>query len=230
MSAASYKARGRTGLIEDGRKRQLVLAGAALLFVVIGFVLIGSAIPGAKGESKQARPITGTGEYAKTQAGAVTAATDFYIYFLLVDLDDPVTGRERLMASAAPEYQQQLAGELDQLFELQASNPLYKAKQNDQSHVAKAWPLTYRAEQFTGNTARVSIWASTLAGIEGEAPPRVGYAQAEVALRWIGESWMVTKMTESPAPVPYLSAQDDVSSDAEFYSRTKGMVFYDQAP
>lgn len=173
--------------------------------------------------------VTSASFFAPTRQGAIAAATAFEQYYLIADLQDEVTARQKVMARTDQTFQKQMKAMLDDLFLNAADNPLVKAKATGAQYVAKTWPISFVVNAYAPNRAVVSIWSSTLAGVLSEAVPRVGYTRDRITINRVDDRWLVSNYETLPPIVPYSSAMDSTTKEKTFYKYQKGAQFYDFA-
>ncbi|GKQ36566.1 hypothetical protein [Streptomyces sp. A012304] len=73
--------------------------------------------------------------------------------------------------------------------------------------VSRAMPAGVAVRSYTGNTASVAVWCSTLFGLTGntvpeEIPVESGWLTMTVNLRWIGGEWRMTDVQQTDGPKP----------------------------
>lgn len=211
----------------DSTVRNGMVVGALAIGLVIG-VLLGFALDqGSKQGSKPDGPsVVATGPtneengvplgYARTEEGAVVAATNFSLLAgkdELLDRDSMVTAMQTL---AAPEWKDKAARQattgFDYIIDAYGSNA-------DVSAAA----VRYRVVDYTDERASVRLWTVSLAS--GSKRPQVEevWAVVTVDLIWSDNDWRVDGLESSVGPAPI-----DLPSDQPRESATTLMEEFDE--
>ena len=200
------------------RPRWLAPAVGALALFVLG-LLVGAALFGGDGETTQTTtdaPIASAGEpgprrvvkgvpvgYARTEAGAVAAATAYVTALSGEALLDERRIRTVLEVIAARDVLSELARAYQQGARLTRER-LGIGGAAQPTVVFRESALGYRVDRFSADEATISIWTIGVAGSSAAAPPQQSWSTTEVRLRW-ARDWKVEGLRSRSGPTPSLA-------------------------
>ena len=217
------------GFDDNRQPRWLRIGAAGLLAVVLlaaGFGIGRASVPSRGGGTQvvvygQAGPgpthvVNGVPVgYAHTQDGAVAAATNF-----LMVVDGPLlTQPNKYLAAidtlAAPEAR----GKQRNAAALRMSGipDFITYAQHGRTVILRVSPLAYHLDRYGDAGAVVSIWAETLAAVDGVLSLREGWATVVVSLSWSDGDWRLSDVTggaagsSGPAPTTIQPATESSS-------------------
>jgi hypothetical protein len=97
----------------------------------------------------------------------------------------------------------------------------------------RAVPVGWRVEQFSGGTAKVAIWVTSIGGsvggTDGPVPVREGWGTTTVTLRWVGGDWKQLDTTTTDGPVPIADVAPPTAS-AELVTKANEFKEFNYAP
>ena len=207
--------------------RSVLLIATAIVVLVAG-VLLGFALDDAEvPKAAPAAPSEGPGPngevdgvpvgYAKTEEGAVAAATNFTLLTTRDALVEEEALARALQTLAAPAWQD------DARSQAETGAKFLSNRYGPGAQIAGA-VLRYNVAEFTGDTAVVDLWAVSVA--TGTKRPTVDeiWSTLTVSLAWVDGDWRVTASAseQGPAPVdlptraPSRTAQDVMEEFVEF--------------
>jgi hypothetical protein len=145
--------------------------------------------------------------YAHSQQGAVAAAAN-YTRVLSSTLILDTTGRRKAIDTlAAPEARTRLKKTFDQaVVSLQKGLGVTGAADDGAQVLLRAAPVGWRVERYTGDTARVAVWVTSvggsIGGAKGPVPIVEGWGTTTVDLRWVKDDWKQVESITTDGPVP----------------------------
>jgi hypothetical protein len=207
---------------ENGRRRWVVIAGAALAMVVLLAVAFiagrvsapsggaqgRAAAPGAQGGPGPSRVVNGVPvRYAHTPAGAVATATN---YLMVIDgslITQPDKYRAAIDTLAAPEARAKQESDAEKaLTGFQSATGFGTYASQGRTVVDRVAPLAYHVDSNDGRTAQVSIWAEAILAVDGVLSLRETWSTSRVTVEWIGGDWKLSNLggpvADSFGPVP----------------------------
>ena len=134
------------------------------------------------------------------RASAITFATASQDWLYL--RDDEVERSVRAIATpaAADELSRATVAELRTAREALAKSP------------GRVWwlvrPLASHVERVDGTNARVVVWTVTVLSASDVAVPQAEWTRVAVDLEWIGASWRVEAIADTPGPTPMTGTKD----------------------
>ena len=187
-------------------KTRIGIAGV-IVGILIG-ILLGFVFDEGKGETSPGGPtpsVAGPGPsteangvpvgYARTEEGAVAAATNFNLLSGRDDLLDREAMTNAMQALAAPSWKSEAA----------------KQAQNGYDYVAEAYGddadvstavLRYDLADYAADRAVVQLWTVTV--LSGSERPNVDevWGVVTVNLEWVDADWRIAGIESSPGPAP----------------------------
>ncbi|WP_455357509.1 hypothetical protein [Streptomyces sp. SYSU K217416] len=225
--------------VRGSRSLAAVVGVVALLIAAIAFANRGGgddagAAAGAGTKRAEAGPTAATGVkpvegknggiasgFAKTAQGAQSAAAN-YAVALGSDGMFNTTSRSQIVSTVyAPEVAAARKGDLDKVYSdakflagigLSANGTAPKGL----IFISRTIPVGAKAEKFTGDTASVAVWYSSLFGLAGEGsknPVSESWYTNTFDLKWINGDWKITAFTQKDGPVPV--GRDQAASSAK---------------
>lgn len=217
------------------RRRIPAVLGAALLLFALGLAVGRLCAPGQSRTraghsasslspvpSAPSPPVGATlALAAHTREGAARSAAR-----ALSSLADPhlISSRQArrvaVAAFAPPTYRAELAPLFDRTYGYLAGILGASARRGEV--VLKMAPLGYRVEAYSTRHATVAVWQVTLLATPERAPIAAwSTSRAEVA--WSGGHWRVERFgTDSPGPVPSVTAPAATATPGDFVAAAKG--------
>jgi hypothetical protein len=191
---------------ESGRRRWVLIAGAAVAIVVllaVGFIGGRASAPSVgAGGTRVVNVQSGPGPthvvngvpvgYAHTQAGAVAAATNYLETYFGPLVTQPDKYRAAVNEMADPDTRNTLNKLADGNLTGQASYMTYAAQ--GRAVVHRVVPLAYSVRQYSSASAQVSIWAETLLAVDGVLSLREGWATTTVTTQWATGDWKLSNI------------------------------------
>ena len=211
----------------DSRVRSGMVVGALALGLLIG-VLLGFVLDqGSKPESTPRGPsVVTTGPtteengvpigYARTEEGAVAAATNFNLLAgkdELLDRDSMVTAMETI---AAPDWK-------DEATRQATSGYDYVVDTYGSNADVSAAVVRYQVVDYTNNQASVRLWTVSLASGSKRSQVEEVWAVVTIDLIWTDNDWRVNGIESSVGPAPV-----DLPSDQSGESATTLMEEFDE--
>jgi hypothetical protein len=145
--------------------------------------------------------------YQHSEQGAVAAAANYTRVLSSTRILGRSKRRAAIEALAAPEAVGRLQRAFDQaVASLSKGLGVTAGNAQDGSVLLRAVPVGWRLEQYTGDRATVSIWATSILGRLGGSPEGVPVREAwgttTVELRWADGDWKQVKTTTTDGPLP----------------------------
>lgn len=199
----------------DSRLRSGLIVGAVLVGVVIGVLLgftldKGSEVPAQTPDPSSVGPGPTTEEngvpvgYARTEEGAVAAATNFNLLSGRDDLLDLDAMRSAMQTLAAPSWKDDASRQAQNGYEFIVDT------YGEDADVSAA-VLRYDLVDFTSDSASVRLWTVSLASGSKQPTVEEVWAVVTVELLWVADDWRVEGVESSvgPAPVDLPSGQPE---------------------
>jgi hypothetical protein len=168
--------------------------------------------------------------YARSQAGAVAAATNFASLLSSRLIFDPARRHQAIATLAAPEARAALQRDFDQTVPLVAKSLRVSAGGSSADQVLlRAIPVGWHLDRYDGDRAQVRIWATGLGGSTRGVPVHEVWGVITIQLRWVDGDWkeLSTATTDGPVPV----ADDTAPSSASvLVPQAQDFKEYDYAP
>jgi hypothetical protein len=153
--------------------------------------------------------------WARSEAGAVGAATNYTAVLSSEVLFDAARRRLAIDTIAAPQARPRLRRELDAAARTvaaalargasgaKAGQPLDPASLDPDKVIFQTIPVRYRVELYDGSRARIAIWTTGVGGYEDSSlPVQEAWGVTTVELKWIDKDWKETSATVQDGPVP----------------------------
>lgn len=210
------------------------MLGAVLLVFAVGLAVGRLTSPGKGREAIPAAPLPEASAdparpsvedpgpaASRTRAGA--ARTAARALSSLADpqlLASPQARRAVVARISRPGYRAELAP----LFERTYSylDGLLGASADRGEVVLRMTPLSYRVESFSATRASVAVWQVTLLATP-ERAPIAAWSTSRAELVWSGGRWRVERFgSDTPGPVPAVTAPEAPVSAGEFVSSVQG--------
>ena len=227
-------ASGRRGSADDllaprrGRGRLGLAAGAALLALVL--LAAGAAIgratspndaPGSGAQdvvdAGPARVVNGVPVgYARTEAGAVSAAANYTAVLGGKENLDPSFGEETYPVLAEQEVVDELLVRSRE-FASTVNDP--GALVSDPQLVLRAAPVGYRVDEYYDDEATVTVWAVVTGTGTQALPLTTAWGTERLTLRWIENDWRITAIDRESGPTP---PEDGATAPANLAGRMTG--------
>ncbi|MFJ5808759.1 hypothetical protein OG906_16455 [Streptomyces sp. NBC_01426] len=161
------------------------------------------------------RPVTGKSNgipkgFSQDEQGAQSAAANYAVALGSDGMFDSNRRRAILQAVYLPDVASARQGELDRLYSdqgflsrigLEAGGKAPKGLM----FVSRANPAGTKVEKFSGDTASVSVWSSTLFGLAGEGsknPVSESWHTNTFELKWANGDWWVSDFSQQDGPAP----------------------------
>ncbi|MFD5234327.1 hypothetical protein ACFWJ5_38605 [Streptomyces qaidamensis] len=199
-----------THLISGNRPRPLPVAVAAVAVLLIAVLALVGRDDESGAQESPADASTASAQDVHSRQGAEKAAARITAAFSseamygqqsrrdVIERHVDPSSRDRLLADATDQYQR-VGGRigLDEEGRPPAGANL----------ISTATPVKATLERYTGDEARVSVWASSTFGLTGETveeiPPSTSWFTATVDLRWQQwGGWQATELEMSDGPEP----------------------------
>ena len=209
--------------------RTVVMVFAVIIALLIG-VVVGFALdPEDAADDPDAAPVTPSGPgptrevggvpvgYARTEDGAVAAATNFTLLTTRDALIEEEALTRALQTLAAPSWRDNARAQA------KAGTEFLVDRYGSDAQVAGA-VVRYDVAKFTADTAVVDLWAVSVAAGSRRSTVDEIWSILRVDLAWVEGDWRVTASDskQGPAPVdlptraPSRTAQDVMEQFAEF--------------
>jgi len=136
--------------------------------------------------------------YAHTREGAVDAAKNYLLALGATPLSvDPAATRAAYAAVSTPSFAQRNAPALERT--LAGSADIIAAAH--QGHATRDVPfvLTTRLDRYSGDEARVTVWAGVVFAVDGVAAPQEMTSEETYTLRWLGD-WQIDDLADADGP------------------------------
>ena len=190
----------------DSRVRSGLIIGAALVVIAIG-VLLGfsldkpNELPAQAPDPLAVGPGPTTEEngvpvgYARTEEGAVAAATNFNLLSGRDDLLDREAMTTAMQTFAAPSWKSEAADQARNGYDYVAET------YGDDADVSTA-VLRYDLAEYASDHAVVELWTVTV--LSGPERPNVDevWGIVTVDLVWVDSDWRIAGIESSPGPAP----------------------------
>ncbi|MGP8299948.1 hypothetical protein ACTPOK_18860 [Streptomyces inhibens] len=235
--------RSRAGL--SSRNLVTIVGVIVLLLAAIAFANRGgsgnnesASSDSPKDTGPAARPTTPTGTkpvtgkngtiasgFAKTEQGAESAAANYAVALNSDGMYNAARRQEIAQAVYAPSVAAARKADLDKAYSAPAFLSRIGLKPDGtapkgMTFVSRANPVGTKTESFKGDTAKVSVWYSTLFGLAGTAsqkPVAESWYTNTFDLTWINGDWKVTNFTQKNGPAPI--GRDQAVASAEDMSK-----------
>ena len=133
--------------------------------------------------------------YARTEAGAVSAAVNFSLITASADLEDPASLISAMETAAAPAWREEARAQASAGHE-------FMVRRYGGGAELSSTPVRYDVERFSPQEAVVKLWTVSVAsGSRGPTVHEV-WGTLTVQLAWVEGDWRVTGNRSSPGPVP----------------------------
>lgn len=196
----------------------LLYGAAALALLVAVLVITSRGSEGADSNVPKAAAAPGT-------SAAVALATRFNSRYQNVEAADRYEATSELTAMAAPSFVETLTNKIDAMYDLVDEGPLPSAASDGTARMARIIPISRVVEKRAPDAIDVTIWAATLAGIDGVVTPRVTWSRNQISLALTGGKWKVTGMRKLEALVPSTIVRG-ATAEEDFWNKMKGAQFY----
>jgi len=147
--------------------------------------------------------------WARSEAGAIGAATNYTAVLSSEVLFDAAKRRLAVEAIAAPEARARLQRELDATAQTvvaalsRGAGAKAGAALDPDKVIFQTIPVRYRVELYDGARARVAIWTTGVGGYQDSSlPVQEAWGVTTVELEWIDKDWKETSATVQDGPVP----------------------------
>ncbi|MBR8642428.1 hypothetical protein KEF29_31610 [Streptomyces tuirus] len=159
--------------------------------------------------------------YAQDEQGAASAATNYGIALGSADMYDREQRHAIVTTVYAPDVAAAQLPAFDQVYSRQSfleKIGLTKdgAAPSGQTFVSRVIPVGTKVTSFSGSTATVELWYTSLFGLSGEGsknPVTESWYTTTYQLKWVDGDWKVTDFTQKDGPVPV--GRDQRASTAE---------------
>lgn len=235
---------GGTGDVYGGARRPA--RNSRSLVMVVGVVVLlisaiafanrgdGTVSPGTTDTAKGTAPTAATGirpvagkhagipaGYAKDEQGAQSAAANYAVPLGSADMYDKARRHEIVSAVYAPEVVDSRQSDLDKVYADTGFLTRIGLKEDGTApdgltFISRVVPVGTKVEKFSGATATVAVWYSSLFGLAGEGstnPVSESWYTATYEMKWADGSWKVTGHTQTDGPVPV--GRDQAASSAK---------------
>ncbi|MGW1882097.1 hypothetical protein [Streptomyces sp. NPDC001970] len=172
------------------------------------------------------RPVTGKdGEiptgYARDEQGAQSAASNYAVPLGSAGMFQQDRRHDIVNAVYAPEVAAARQDDLDRVYSDKGFLSRIGLREdgtapNGLTFISRVIPVGSRVDKFTGDTASVAVWFSSLFGLAGEGsenPVSASWYTTTYELKWIGGDWKITDFTQKDGPVPV--GRDQAASSAK---------------
>ena len=139
-----------------------------------------------------------TEDAARAAALDYVSATQDWLYLS----DDEVAAAVEAVSTpeAGPRLSEEAVAELRAAREVLADSP------------GRVWlvvrPLASKVERFEGSGARVSVWTVRVLSAADVALPQAEWLRVGLDLAWVGGSWLIEDLRETPGPTPLNATTD----------------------
>ncbi|QES48991.1 hypothetical protein DEJ50_15370 [Streptomyces venezuelae] len=159
--------------------------------------------------------------FAQTEQGAQSAAANYAVALGSDGMFDAVRRRDIVNAVYVPDVAAANQVEVDRQYTdpgflaaigLDANGKAPKGL----TFISRTNPVGTKTEKFTGDTATVSVWQSSLFGLAGEGsknPVSESWFTNTFELRWADGDWRITSFTQKDGPAPV--GRDQAAASAE---------------
>ncbi|WP_405490599.1 hypothetical protein [Streptomyces sp. NBC_00096] len=159
--------------------------------------------------------------FAQTEQGAQSAAANYAVALGSDGMFDPIRRRAIVQAVYLPDVAAARQGDVDRVY----SNQEFLARigldatgkaPKGLTFISRTNPVGTKTERFSGDTASVSVWYSTLFGLAGEGsknPVAESWYTNTFDLRWSNGDWQVSNFTQKDGPAPV--GRDQAAASAE---------------
>ncbi|MDQ1018163.1 hypothetical protein [Streptomyces afghaniensis] len=159
--------------------------------------------------------------YAHNEQGAQSAATNYGIALGSADMYDTEKRHSIVNTVYAPDVAASQLPAFDQVYS--KAGFLEKIGLNKdgvapsgQTFVSRVIPVGTKVTSFSGSTASVALWYTSLFGLSGDGstnPVTESWYTTTYQLKWVDGDWKVTDFTQKDGPVPV--GRDQRASTAE---------------
>ncbi|MEU6905725.1 hypothetical protein ABZ935_10320 [Streptomyces coeruleorubidus] len=163
--------------------------------------------------------------YAQDEQGAQSAATNYGIALGSADMYNTEKRHAIVSTVYAPDVAAAQLPAFDQVYS--RASFLEKigldkagAAPSGQTFVSRVIPVGTRVTSFSGSTATVALWYTSLFGLSGDGskkPVTESWYTTTYELKWVDGDWKVTDFTQEDGPVPV--GRDQRASTAEDMTR-----------
>lgn len=168
--------------------------------------------------------------YPRSQAGAISAATNYLVAFTQPRMFQPFVRDQVLTVLAGPQQAPDLIKSVNPGMQRAAEalqvDPTTGTSAMGQL-VSRLVPVGYKVISYEGDRARIAVWGTSLAGVAGSAssvPVVNNWATDTIDLVWAGD-WKWAGFVESDGPTP-VGTVNPPSPWAEIADATTGFVPY----
>ncbi|MFE3643410.1 hypothetical protein ACFXOM_20815 [Streptomyces sp. NPDC059169] len=210
----------------NSRSLTMVVGVVVLLIAAIAFANRGggsSTASGAAAGAKDAaptapsgvRPVKGrTGAiptgYAHDEQGAQSAAANYAIPLGSADMYQAARRHEIVSTVYAPSVATTRQSDLDRVYSDKGFLTRIGLREDGtapdgQAFISRVIPAGTKVEKFSGDTATVAVWYSSLFGLAGESsenPVSESWYTTTYELKWTNGDWKVTDHVQKDGPVP----------------------------
>ncbi|MFD9474280.1 hypothetical protein [Streptomyces goshikiensis] len=159
--------------------------------------------------------------FAHTEQGAQSAAANYAVALGSDGMFDSVRRRAIVQAVYLPDVAAARQGDLDRLYadqEFLARIGLEAGGKTPKGlmFVSRTNPAGTKVEKYSGDSASVSVWYSTLFGLAGEGsknPVAESWYTNTFELRWLNDDWRISDFTQKDGPAPV--GRDQAAASAE---------------
>ena len=128
--------------------------------------------------------------------------------------------RAAIAAFAPPAYRAELDPLFDHTYDYLAGIIGTSARRGEV--VLRMTPLGYRVEAYSARRASIAVWQVTLLATP-ERAPIAAWSTSRAELIWSGGRWRVERFgTDTPGPVPSLTAPTATAAPADFVAAAQG--------
>jgi hypothetical protein len=159
--------------------------------------------------------------YSQNEQGAQSAATNYGIALGSADMYNTEKRHAIVNTVYAPDVAAAQLPALDQVYS--RTSFLEKiglnkdgAAPSGQTFVSRVIPVGTKVTSFSGSTASVALWYTSLFGLSGDGsknPVTESWYTTTYELKWVDGDWKVTDFTQEDGPVPV--GRDQRASTAE---------------
>lgn len=206
------------GLGAERRRRQRLVIGMGIVTSLV--VAIGLSVdpPSSGTKSDDAKPPAP--ESPHSREGAQQAASRIASAMGSERMFSTRTRHDLLQAVADPSRQADMIRDYDAAYAPFTARLGLNAEGRPPAgakFVSRAAPTGTVVRSYTGRTAEVAVWCSTLFGLTGETVPEEipvesGWLTMTVDLRWTGGQWRMTDVEQTDGPRPEDPAADQFDS------------------
>lgn len=159
--------------------------------------------------------------FAQTEQGAQSAAANYAVALGSDGMFDSARRRVIVQNVYLPDVATARQGDLDRVYADQqflariGLDPTGKAPKG-LAFISRTNPVGTKTERFSGDTASVSVWYSTLFGLAGEGsknPITESWYTNTFDLRWHNGDWRISDFTQKDGPAPV--GRDQAAASAE---------------